>query len=99
MMSGEISTASHRACYGGFPVAISGDHKLTSDAFYEVWYEINYENILRRQNNPRHNAAGDRLHCDLHPLNHQLRQPRVVSKKTDIRVLALQPGNGEYPCQ
>jgi len=80
-----------------FRDAISGDHKQISDDFYEVWYEINYENFLRQQNDPNAVTLSETVSiaaCVRYIIN--FGGQRVISKKTDIRVLELQPGRGSH---
>jgi archaellum component FlaG (FlaF/FlaG flagellin family) len=61
-----------------------------------VWYEINYENFCA-QNDPNAVTLSETVSiaaCVRYIIN--FGGQRVISKKTDIRVLELQPGRGSH---
>ena len=81
---------------GAFNDAIAGNHKTNDSPFYPVWYEINYENFLRKQNDADAVLLPETVSiaaCVRYIINYG--GQRVVTNKTDIRVLELQPGSGQ----
>ncbi|NLT14344.1 MAG: DUF5057 domain-containing protein [Clostridiales bacterium] len=80
-----------------FPSAISGDHTQSTDPFYPVWYELDYENFLRLQNDPGAVTLSETVTmaaCVRYIINYG--GQRVITNKTAIRVLELQPGRGSH---
>lgn len=80
-----------------FNSEISGDHESTGDPFYPVWYEINYENFLRTQNDPEAVTLPETVSiatCVRYVVNYG--GQRIITSKTSIRVLELEPGAGKH---
>lgn len=96
-VSGNIYCLDTALATSSFNAEISGDHTNTGDPFYEVWYEIDYENFLRTQNDPSAVTLPETVSiatCVRYIINYG--GQRVISKKASIRVLELQPGEGHH---
>jgi hypothetical protein len=96
-VSGSVYCHQTALAASAFHSPIEGDHTLSTDPFYPVWYELDYENFLRLQNDPGAVTLPETVSmatCVRYIIN--FGGQRVITNKTEIRVLELQPRTGSH---